>query len=187
MSDSAASTTPEDDDASAVANEDIQFDRAEYGASAPAGPTCGICNWTMADRYYETGGKVVCVTCRERIEEAFRGGSRLGRVLKALVFGIAAAVAGGALYYLIIRLTGINLGLVAVVVGFMVGRAVRIGSGNRGGLIYQLIAVFWRIRSIVGMHVPMLAEEIFQQRPEQRGQAEPVPSKTEADRARPKP
>ncbi len=183
MSDLAA-TPPGDDDASFVASEDIQCDRAEYAAPAPAGPTCGFCNRSIADIYYETGGKVVCANCREKIEESFRGGFRFGRVLKALVFGTAAAVAGGALYYLIVRLTGINLSLVAVVVGFMVGRAVRVGSGNRGGLLYQLLAVFLTYTSIVGMQVPMLAEGFIEQRAQKDEPAKAVPAKADADRAK---
>ena len=129
-----------------------------------AGPTCGLCHQPIADAYYEIGGKVFCATCRGRIEQSFRGGSRLGRVLKAFVFGSAAALAGGALYYAIIRTTGINLGLIAVLVGFMVGRAVRAGSGNRGGLFYQFLAVFLTYSSIVAMYLPFLVEDVAQTR-----------------------
>ena len=56
------------------------------------------------------------------------------------------------------RITGLNIGLVAVVVGLMVGGAVKAASGNRGGRFYQLLAVFLTYSAIAAMHVPdMLA------------------------------
>jgi hypothetical protein len=72
----------------------------------------------------------------------FHQGSRVGRGLKAFVFGTIGAVLGAILYYAIIRITGWNIGLVAVVVGLMIGGAVKAGSGNRGGRFYQFLAVF---------------------------------------------
>ena len=39
------------------------------------------------------------------------------------------------------RVTGWNIGLVAIVVGFMVGGAVRKGTGNRGGMLYQFLTL----------------------------------------------
>ena len=179
MSQPNASTPPEDDDASFEADDDIQFDQAEYATPAPAGPTCGLCHQPIADAYYEIGGKVFCTTCRGRIEQAFRGGSRLGRVLKAFVFGTAAALAGGALYFAIIRTTGITpYGLIAVVVGFMVGGAVKAGSGNRGGLFYQFLAVFLTYSSIVAMHVPLLVDGMTDTK-----SSKPTPSAKRSGRA----
>ena len=55
-----------------------------------------------------------------------------------------------------------NLGLVAVLVGFIVGRAVRKGSENRGGSFYQVLAVFLTYTAIALMDVvlwPGLAPE----------------------------
>ncbi len=131
MSEPNAPTPPGADDIPFEAAQDLQFEQAEYTTPATAGPICGLCNQPIADVYFEIGGKVFCGTCGGRIEQSFRGGSRLGRVAKASVFGTAAAVAGGALYYAIIRTTGINFSLIAILVGFMVGRAVRVGTGNR--------------------------------------------------------
>jgi hypothetical protein len=62
--------------------------------------------------------------------------------MKASSLGTVAAIAGAILYFLIVRATHINFGLVSIVVGFMVGSAVRHGSGNRGGTSYQLLALF---------------------------------------------
>ena len=154
MSEPNASGPEEDDDADLEAGDELQFDQAEYATPAPEGPSCGVCKRPIDDMYYEINGKVFCATCRQRIEAAFRGGSRLARVIKALVFGSVAAIAGAVLYYAIIRITGCNIGLVAVVVGFMVGGAVRKGTGNRGGLFYQFLALFLAYMAIGLMNFP---------------------------------
>jgi hypothetical protein len=135
-------TAEEDHAAEPDPGDELQFDQAEYATAAPAGPSCGVCKRPIDDAYFELNGKVVCATCRHRIETALRGGSPLGRAIKALLLGSMAALAGAILYYAIVRVTHLNIGLVAIVVGFMVGAAVRKGSANRGGLFYQLLAVF---------------------------------------------
>ncbi len=145
-------------------DDQLQFDQAEYSTLAPrqAGATCTSCHQPIVDAYFETGGKVVCATCRQRIEEAFRGGSRLARGMRALLFGMLAAIAGAIGYYLIIRMTGYNIGLIAIVVGLMVGGGVRAGSGNRGGRFYQVLALFLTYLAIVGMNLPFVAESFLQ-------------------------
>jgi hypothetical protein len=151
-----------DDDDVPIESDAIQFDQAEYATTVPSGPTCGACQRAIVDEYYEINGKVVCAPCRRSIEASFHGGSGLARALKALFFGSAAALVGALLYYAFVRLTNINFGLVAVVLGLMVGGAVRKGSGNRGGRFYQLLAVFLAYSAIVGMHVPSVIAEITQ-------------------------
>jgi len=184
MSEPNAFGPDEDDVGASKAGDELQFDQAEYATPAPAGPSCGVCKRPIDDMYYEINGKICCATCRQRIEAAFRGGSRLARVIKALIFGSVAALAGAALYYAIIRITGYNIGLVAVVVGFMVGGAVRKGTSNRGGLFYQFLALFLAYMAIGLMHVPMLIEHWLKTGREQAQQAKIVPEKSEKDRAK---
>jgi hypothetical protein len=166
MSEPNASGPRADDDAELQAGDELQFDQAEYATPVPAGPSCGFCKRPIDDAYYELSGKVICATCRQRVEAAFRGGSPVARVILALVFGSAAGLAGAMLYYAIIRVTGLNIGLVAVVVGFLVGAAVRKGTGNRGGQFYQLLAVFLTYSAIVAMYVPILIEGLINEHPQ---------------------
>jgi hypothetical protein len=174
----------EDDDAALEAGEDLQFEEAEFETPPAAGPSCDACKRPIPDEYYEINGKVLCASCRQQIEAAIRGGSRMARALKALALGSVGAVAGAVLYYAIVRITGGNWGLVAVVVGFMVGGAVRKGSGNRGGLFYQFLALFLTYSAIVAMHVTMLIEH-FTTEPEAKGpQANIAPEKVAKEHAR---
>jgi len=178
-----ASASSEDDDAPVEAGDELQFDQAEFTTPAPLGPSCSFCKRPIDDAYYELGGKICCASCRQQVEAALRGGSSLARVIKALIFGSVAAMAGAALYYAIIRITGYNIGLVAIVVGFMVGGAVRKGTSNRGGRFYQFLALLLAYIAIGLMHVPMLIEHAIKTKGEPAQQAEIVPEKSEKDRA----
>ncbi len=169
------------DDDVAIAPIDIQFDQAEYTTPTPDGPSCGVCQSSINGEYYETGGKVCCPSCRDRVEAAFRGGSRVARVLKAFLFGSVAAGIGAALYYAIQRATGYNIGLVAVVVGVMVGRAVRKGTGDRGGRFYQFLAVFLTYSAIASMYAPLVVQEFLKQAQVQEPAEAPIAKVDKAD------
>jgi hypothetical protein len=142
------------------AGEPLQFDQAEFETPAAERPTCMVCKQPIPDEYYEIHGKVMCPKCRHGVEAAFRGGSPAARVLLATLFGVAAAAAGALLYYMSIRATGLNLALVSIFVGFLVGKAVRQGTGNRGGPFYQLLAMFLTYASIVVMNVLLEIPEV---------------------------
>ena len=137
----------------------LQFDRAEPSAGAQALATCGTCGATITTEYYEVNGSVVCEGCRIALAEQFNLGGGAGRFLRAIALGLLAAAAGFGIYYGIARLTGYEFGLVAIVVGLMVGVAVRRGSNGRGGWRYQLLAVFLTYTAIVSTHVPFIIEE----------------------------
>ncbi|MCP4658013.1 MAG: hypothetical protein GY856_21600 [bacterium] len=130
--------------------EDLQFDRAEYAAadgdreSAPetgAVIECCVCNTTILDSYYEINGRVACPGCHGQALEQRTGGSAAGRFVRALALGSLAGAIGFGIYYGIAALSGYQFALIAVLVGFMVGMGVRMGSNRRGGWLYQLMAV----------------------------------------------
>ena len=138
----------------------LQFDQAEFATPAAERPTCSVCHQPIPEEYYEINQKVMCPRCRQSVEAAFRGGSPIVRFLKATILGVLGAAVGAVIYYAFERATGANWALIAIVVGLMVGGAVRKGTGNRGGRLYQLLAVFLTYSSIVAMNVPLLIEEI---------------------------
>src|SRR2546422_5507986 len=63
---------------------------------------------------------------------------------------------GAGLYFGIEATTGYELGLVAVVVGLMVGGAVRKGSNGRGGWRYQALAMFLTYCAVVATDSSMI-------------------------------
>ena len=145
----AAATAPPSADPSAVTPAD---------AAAPAVTTCAACKQPITDAYYEAGGQVFCPRCRENYQAEQTGGSRVGRMLRAVVFGTLAGLGGTIIWFGVRKLTGYEVGLIAIVVGLMVGGAVRAGSRGRGGVFYQLLAVFITYSAIVANYVP----DVFQ-------------------------
>lgn len=135
---------------------DLRFERA----AQPEGPTepvtCGACSRPIGSTYYTVGEKLVCELCKEEQLAARDSGSGLARWLRAGLFGLGAAIVGALLWYGVAKLTGYELGLIAVVIGLMVGGAVRVGSRRRGGWVYQGLAMFLTYSAIVSTYVPAL-------------------------------
>ncbi len=123
------------------ADEALQFDHAEFTA-APAFLICGGCGQPIRDVYYEIQSKVLCGRCRDQIVARFAGGSNPAHFARAGLFGVGAALGGAALFLLVNGLVGSLTSLLFIVIGYMVGMAVRKGAGYRGGWHYQALAVF---------------------------------------------
>ncbi len=139
----------------------LQFDEAEYTGPEGSAPTCAACKREIAEEYYSVNGAILCGPCRQNIAEALEGGSGTGRFLRASLFGLGAAVAGFAIYFGVMVVTHWQIGLISVLVGFMVGAAVRAGSRGRGGWLYQLLAVFLVYSAIVASYGSPIVLEWF--------------------------
>ncbi len=132
----------------------LQFDRAETPSAAPAGSACVVCKQPLSGTYFEVNGKTVCPTCRDRLDAELNKYSPGLRFARALGLGAGAAVIGAGIYYGISAATGYEFGLVAIVVGLLVGKAVRKGSGGRGGWRYQALAMALTYCAIVATYAP---------------------------------
>lgn len=132
-----------------AASDNLQFDRAVHAqspdAAGDAGLTCSMCGAPLATHYFHVAEQPTCTTCKNTAEKANERaaveGRRAGAMLRAVTFGLGAAIAGAILYYAVIAITGWEIGLVAIVIGFMVGYAVRRGTRGVGGRRYQMLAV----------------------------------------------
>lgn len=80
-------------------------------------------------------------------------------MFQALSVGLVAALIGAALYFGVAAITGYEIGLVAIVLGLIVGGAVRLGSGGRGGWFYQLMAIGLTYLSIGAADFSMILKE----------------------------
>jgi hypothetical protein len=137
--------------------EGLDFEKAEF--DAPSTPTCASCQCPITDGYFTLGPNFVCPNCRMGAANARPPGNALTRMFGAVLLGTVAAAVGSGLWMVVTELTGYEIGLIAIAVGFLVGRAVHIGSRSTGGLVYQLIAVFFTYTAIVLTYVPALVEE----------------------------
>ena len=68
---------------------------------------------------------------------------------RALVFGLAAGLVAAVIWFAIVAVTHYQIGFVAVLVGWLVGRAVVIGSGERRGRRLQVLAAALTVATMV--------------------------------------
>jgi hypothetical protein len=133
----------------------LDFERAE--TSTNTAPVCAQCATPITDRYYTIGSHVLCEPCHFAFQNAKAPGNAASRFFGAAALGTAAAAIGCALWMVVTELTGYEIGLIAVAVGYLVGMAVQIGARRVGGVAYQLLAVFLTYSAIVMTYVPMIA------------------------------
>ena len=144
--------------------DDLQFDQADFAGqtSTVAAVSCQVCQRPVAVQYYELAGKTICTACSEEMKAALTSGSGFGRFVRATFLGFGAAILGAALWYGIRALTGYDFGLIAIVVGVLVGLGVRKGAQHRGGLFYQFLAVLLTYCSVVATYVPETMHGLFE-------------------------
>src|SRR5688572_31930952 len=154
-----------------------QFEHMEP-REGTAQSTCSGCQRSIPDVYFEAAGRVFCESCRDAFMASLSGGSGISRLAKALVFGLAAAAVSAVVWYGIVKLTGYELGIIAIAVGFAVGGAVRFGAEQRGGWAYQSIAVLLTYLAIGASYVPLVYESFLAQASAEAGQDTAAASST---------
>jgi len=141
----------------------LRFDKAKFDESGTPSLSCAFCQRDVFGTYYEINGQTACEACRFRVESERTEGSPLVKALRALVGGGIGGIVGAGIYYAVSALTGYEIGLVAIIVGLLVGFGVRWGSGGVGGRGYQALAVAITYLAIVSTYVPAIVEEIRKQ------------------------
>ncbi|HXF95653.1 MAG TPA: hypothetical protein VNI61_06080 [Gemmatimonadales bacterium] len=135
----------------------IQFEHAEHLEGVGAGH-CARCGQSLGACYYEVNGRLTCDACKAALEAEREAGTSVGRLVRATLLGALAAGAGFGLYYAILTFIGMELSLVSLIVGVMVGSAVKRGSSGRGGRVYQALAVFLTYSVIVASYAPFVVQ-----------------------------
>jgi len=135
----------------------MQFERAEFAPGATL--KCALCQTPIVGEYFLANNQAVCPACRGKVEAIGTGGSGPVRFARAAGAGLVAAIGGFIVYYLVLTITNINFGLIAILVGWMVGKAVHWGSHGRGGRLYQLLAVALTYMAICSTYVPMMLSQ----------------------------
>ena len=89
-----------------------------------------------------------------RVRE-MQGPAKGGSLGRAILYGLGAAVAGSAIFALV-SLTGFQFSIVAILVGVMVGKAIRKGVEGQTTRMCQVLAVILTYGAITTSYVPML-------------------------------
>jgi hypothetical protein len=136
----------------------LQFDTVAPVSTvgAAAGVTCANCHQRIDTEYYEANGHAVCGHCRTALEAATEPPRGMGPTIRAPLFGLGAGIAGAAIYFAVMAIAHLEIGIVAILIGYMVGYAVRRGAGNRGGRRMQIIAVALTYLSVAFAYTPLV-------------------------------
>jgi hypothetical protein len=139
-----------------------QFDTAEY-TNAPGTTQCAVCQKPLAGVSYRINGHPVCATCTDQFRTRAPQGSHAAFV-RALAFGIPAAILGLIGYAAFEILTHLTIGYLALGVGYVVAKAMLFGSGGIGGRRYQIAAVILTYAAVSMAAIPVGLIEISKER-----------------------
>lgn len=151
-------------DAEAPTGLGLQFDRVQDAEPAATGArataTCAVCRREIDREYYDINGTTVCPSCRARIAAAVETPRDIGTLLVAGAAGLVAAIIGAVIYYAVIALAHLEIGIVAILTGYLVGYAVRKAAGNRGGRRFQMLAVVLTYVSVAMAYAPLIVRSV---------------------------
>jgi uncharacterized protein (DUF983 family) len=143
-------------------NKDLpQFSTAEYAPNTTA-VACAACRTAISGQYFSINGAPACPECTRKFQEQMPKDSH-GAFVRGVVFGIAGAMVGLALYVGFALATGIVIGWASLAVGFIVGKAMSLGSRGVGGRRYQVVAVLLTYLAVSMSAVPIALYEMRQQ------------------------
>lgn len=144
---------PEPDPSRLPPPEELQFRRAQH-TTDPAIRTCIACKQPIAGDYYHANGNILCPQCKERINVQQQPPPHTS-LLRAALYGAGAALAGCIIYATVAITTGLEIGLVAILIGYMVGKAIRYASSGLGGRPQQILAVVLTYFAITTSYIPV--------------------------------
>lgn len=93
--------------------------------------------------------RVLCPDCQTALREALDQETLAPNIPFALLAGLLGAVVSGLIWYYFVTITGIQFGLVSVLMGWLVGKCVVWGSGNKRGKSLQLLSLFLTVVAII--------------------------------------
>jgi hypothetical protein len=139
-----------------------QFATAEYSGKASQ-TTCKACAQVFSGAYYQVNGAKICPACAARINDQMPKDSHSAFV-RGVLFGVGGAILGLAIYVAFALATGLIAGFVSLAVGFLVGKAIILGSGGLGGCRYQIAAVLLTYIAVSLAAVPIAVSQHMKQK-----------------------
>jgi DNA-directed RNA polymerase subunit RPC12/RpoP len=134
----------------------LQFRRAQpiEGAEPAAGKSCAACKQLIDGQHYQVQNHVICPSCAAKILAGKQAKKPISWV-RLVIYGAGAALAGCILYAIPLAM-GFQIGIVALAVGWMVGKAIRAGGYGIGGRPQQILAVALTYFAISTSFIPAL-------------------------------
>ncbi len=168
-----------------------QFTTAEYSGSS-GGDRCVSCNQLLMARYYRVNTRMACEGCVQELQRRQPADSHAGYV-RGMLFGVGAAIVGMAGYAGFTILTGLYIGYVSLAVGWLVGKAIMLGSKGIGGRRYQIAAVILTYAAVslaavpIALSYPAKATSHSESVQPQQQQSDADAENSQPDQTQPKP
>jgi hypothetical protein len=157
------------DPAALPAPAELQFQRAEY---AGAGPDCNFCKRPAGPSYFQVGRAVACPNCAVQLRRLQAPPDR-SVMLRAALYGLGAAIAGSILFALV-SLTGFQFSIIAILVGYMVGKAIVKATRGRSSRAVQVMAVVLTYGAITTSYLPVMISAAIKQHKAKNAEAQQV-------------
>jgi hypothetical protein len=149
-----------------VSNGVPQFATAEY-AGQPGAAVCKACGQGISGAHYQVNGAPVCANCASQIKDQSPKDSHTAFV-RGMLFGVGGAILGFGIYVTFALVTGWMIGYVSLAVGYLVGKAVVMGSRGQGGRRYQMAAVLLTYIAVSSAAVPIAVSQHIKQQSAQQ-------------------
>ena len=139
-----------------------------------------MCKQAVGNWYFRVNSAMTCMPCAQAAKKAVPVDTHAA-YMRALLFGVGAAVLGLIGYSTFGIVTGWVIGYLSVGVGYIIGKAMLMGSRGIGGRRYQVTAALLTYAAVSMSAVPMAIAYVIQHRPAQHQQV--AHSKSQAELA----
>jgi hypothetical protein len=129
----------------------LQFQKAEYTGSTKT--QCALCRGGIEGTYFHLNGQVICPACAA-IARSGQQRPNHTWVLRGLLYGSGMAILCSIGYAIFTMATNMEMALISIAIGYLVGRAVRAGSHGLGGRRCQILAVMLTYFAIIMGYLP---------------------------------
>ena len=123
--------------------DDISFARADYSVAPSEQEHCRWCGRGITEEFFRANGVVICPVCADRVKDMLPVDTRKS-FSRAAGVGFLAATGACLAYLLLFHFVategGFGIGIGAIGVGYLVGKAMRWAARGAGGRQYQVTA-----------------------------------------------
>jgi hypothetical protein len=154
-----------------------QFGTAQYKPQAGA-DQCMSCNQPITETYFRVNGAMECSSCARHVQSLLPKDSHSAYV-RGVVFGVGGAILGLILYAAFGIITGLVIGYVSLAVGYIVGKAILMGSGGIGGRRYQIAAALLTYAAVSMAAIPIDVSQYNKQHANSTGDGPPAQVKSQ--------
>ena len=153
-----------------------QFGTAEYAPKSGA-DVCASCNQGISGQYFRVNGALACQRCVDQLKNQIPKDTH-SVFVRGLAFGFGGAILGLILYSGFSIITGIEIGYVSLAVGWIIAKAIKMGSRGIGGRRYQVAAAALTYAAVSMAAIPLYFSQAIKEEGRKPAQTQTAPSAT---------